>query len=112
MPAHTQALGMIQPFHLEDEGEDVEGFYCSVVCFCEGFVTKQLKVFDFKSDILQSLAFLDPPKCQSMPPSTFSRIQKCLPVQFDKADRVHCRFTGYICGIRESRCTCLLDDCT
>ena len=71
--------------HLEDEGEDVESFYFSVVCFYEAFVTKQLKVFDFKSEILQSLAFLDPPKSQNMPPSTFSIIQKCLPVHFDKA---------------------------
>lgn len=71
--------------HLEDEGEDVESFYCSVVRFYEAFVTKQLKVFDFKSEILQSLAFLDPPKSQNMPPSTFSIIQECLPVRFDKA---------------------------
>ena len=55
------------------------------MCFYEAFVTKQLKVFDFKSEILQSLAFLDPPKSQNMPPSTFSAIQKCLPVRFDKA---------------------------
>ena len=34
---------------------------------------------------MQSLSFLDPPKSQNMPPSTFSIIQKCLPVRFDKA---------------------------
>ena len=72
--------------HLEDEGENVESFYCSVVRFYEAFVTKQLKVFDFKSEILRSLAFLDPAKSQNMPTSTFSVIQKCLPVRFDKAE--------------------------
>ena len=71
--------------HLEGEGEDVESFYCSVAHFYEAFVAKQLKAFDFKSEILQSLAFLDPPKSQSMLPSTFSAIRKCLPVRFDEA---------------------------
>ena len=69
--------------HLEGKGEDVESFYCSLVRFYEAFVTKQLRVFDFKLEILQSLAFLE---SQSMPPSTFSVIQKCLPVCFDKAE--------------------------
>ena len=78
---HTSALLL----HLEDEGEDAESFYFSVVHFYEAFVTKQSKVFDFKSEILRSLAFLDPPKSQNMPPSTFGIIQKCLPVRFDKA---------------------------
>ena len=69
--------------HLEDKGEDVESFYCSVVHFYEAFVTKQLKVFDFKSEIVRSFAFLE---SQNMPTSTFSVIQKCLPVRFDKAE--------------------------
>ena len=70
---------------LQDEGEDVQGFYNSVLRFYEAFVAKQLKSFDFKSTILPSLAFLDPQKSQSMPPSTFSKIQKCLPISFDNA---------------------------
>ena len=44
--------------HLQDEGEDVQGFYNSVLRFYEAFVAKQLKAFDFKSEILPSLAFL------------------------------------------------------
>ena len=69
----------------QDKGEDVQGVYNSVLNFYEAFVAKQLNSFDFKSTILPFLAFLDPQKSQSMPPSTFSKILKCLPISFDNA---------------------------
>ena len=51
--------------HLDDnEGESVQKFFKEVVKFYEIFVTKQLKVFDFKSQVLSALAFLDPEECQ------------------------------------------------
>ena len=46
--------------HLQDEEEDVRGFYNSVLQFHEAFVAKQLKAFNFKSKILPSLAFSKP----------------------------------------------------
>ena len=72
--------------HLLDEGEDVQAFYSSVLQFYEAFVKKQLKAFDFKSEIFHSLAFLDPSKSQGMPPAaTFSHIEKYLSVSFNKS---------------------------
>ena len=70
--------------HLQDEEEDVHGFYNSVLQFYEAFVVKQLKAFNFKSKILPSLAFLDPRRSQSMPPPTFSHIQQYLHVSLIK----------------------------
>lgn len=70
--------------HLQDEGVDVQSFYSSVVHFYEAFVAKLLKAFDFKSEILSSLAFLDPSKSQSIPPATFNQIEERLPLCFDK----------------------------
>ena len=35
-------------FYLQDEGEDVQGFYNSILRFYKAFVAKQLKTFDFK----------------------------------------------------------------
>ena len=48
------------------------------------FVKKQLKVFNFKSEILSALAFLYPVKSVSMPTSVFDLIEKIL-IEFDKA---------------------------
>ena len=44
-----------------------------------------MRMPSFKSEILPSLALLDPRRSKSMPPSTFSQMQQCLPVCFDKA---------------------------
>ena len=53
----------------ENEGESVQKFFKGVVKFYEFFVKKQLKVFDFKSQVLRALAFLDPVKSVTMTPS-------------------------------------------
>lgn len=58
-------------------------------------MAKPLKAFDLKSELLPSLAFLDLHKSQSMPPSTFSQVQKCLPVCFDKA-KVSLEFREFV----------------
>ena len=72
--------------HLRDnEGESVEGFYKGVVKFYEGFVKKQLKAFDFKSQIFHMLSFLDPIQSQNIPQSTFDLIEDNIPVVFNKA---------------------------
>ena len=71
--------------HLFDEGEDIQDFYSAVLRFYQAFVKKHLKSFDFKSEILHSLAFLDPLKSQSMSAATFNQIQKCFAIDFDKS---------------------------
>ena len=49
--------------HLKDnEGESVQNLFRGVVKFYEFFVKKQLKLFDFMSQLLSALAFLDPEK--------------------------------------------------
>ena len=68
-------------------------------------MTKQLKSFDFKSTILPSLAFLDPQKNQNMPPSTFSKIQKCLPISFDNATKVSLELREFAVDLDVARVT-------
>ena len=69
---------------LVDEGKDTRDFYDQVIKFYEAFMKKQLKAFDFKSEIFKVLSFLDPCKCQSMTPASFDLLEKYLPVPFDK----------------------------
>jgi hypothetical protein len=69
---------------LVDEGEDIRDFYDQVIKFYEAFMKKQLKAFDFKSEIFKVLSFLDPCKWQSMTPASFDLLEKYLPVPFDK----------------------------
>ena len=69
----------------ENEGESAQKFFKGVVKFYECFVKKQLKVFDFKSQVLSTMAFLDPMKCVSMPTSVFDLIEEQFSLDFDKA---------------------------
>ena len=50
-------------------------FYETVVLLYEKFVTKLLKVFNFKSQALSSLSFLDPVQKQYKSPSAFDKVE-------------------------------------
>ena len=69
----------------ENEGHPVRKFYAGVIKFYESFIQKQLKVFDFKSNVICTLSFLDPPLSQKMPLSTFDIIEDRFPISFDKS---------------------------
>lgn len=72
--------------HLSDnEGEILNEFYKGVVEFYQRFIQKQLQKFDFKSQLLQTLSFLDPANSQGIKQCTFDQIDDLLPVTFDKA---------------------------
>ena len=47
-------------------------------------VQKQLQKFDFKSQLLQILSFLDPANSQGIKQCTFGQIDDLLPITFDK----------------------------
>ena len=71
--------------HLEEnEGESLKEFYSGVKKFYLGFVKKLLKVFDFKSQVLSTLGFLEPIASQKMSPSCIDRISDLFPISFDK----------------------------
>ena len=63
----------------------MQKFFEGVVKFYEFFVKKQLKVFDFKSQVLHALAFLDPVKSVTMPTSVFDLIEENFSLDFHKA---------------------------
>ena len=68
--------------HISDnEGEAVGSFYKSVIKFYQGFVKKQLKIFDFKSQVLRTLFFLNPAEIQCVPQTVFA---DTIPIAFDK----------------------------
>ena len=69
----------------DNEGESVKLFYERVVLFYEKFVTKLLKVFNFKSQALSSLSFLDPARSQHESPSAFDRVEENIPISFEKS---------------------------
>ena len=60
----------------DNEGESVKRFYERVVLFYEKFVTKLIKVFNFKSQALNFLSFLDPARSQHESPSIFDKIEE------------------------------------
>ena len=68
----------------DNEGGPVNNFYSEVVSFFMSFVKKQLKCFDFSSDIFHTLSFLDPLLCQDLPLSTFDSIGTIFSIAFDK----------------------------
>ena len=68
----------------ENEGEVVKEFYSGVIKFYSGFVKKLLKVFDFKSQVLSTLAFLEPTASQKISTSSFDRIADIIPITFDR----------------------------
>jgi hypothetical protein len=69
----------------ENEGESVNVFYTGVKRFYQAFVTKLLDKFDFKSDMLRLLKFLDPTQCQNIPITAFEKIEEIFPISFDKS---------------------------
>ena len=69
----------------ENEGESVKGFYEHVIKFYQRFLDKLLKVFDFRSEVLSSLSFIDPMKSQIISSSLFDKIEDNFPISFDKA---------------------------
>ena len=69
----------------DNEGESVKTFYERVVLFYAKFVTKLLKVFNFKSQALSSLSFLDPARSQHESPSVFDKVEENVPISFDKS---------------------------
>ena len=71
--------------HHQDDGCNVTLFYEGAIKFYITAVKKLLKVYDFRSNILQTLSYLDPVKCQTIPQSTFDSIEERIPVSFDKA---------------------------
>ena len=60
-------------------------FYKGVIQFYQHFIQKQLQKFNFKSQLLQILSFLDPANSQSIKQCTFDQIDDLLPITFDKA---------------------------
>ena len=66
----------------DNEGESVKPFYERVVLFYEKFVTKLLKVSNFKS---QALSFLDPARTQHESPSLFDKVEENVSISFDKS---------------------------
>ena len=60
-------------------------FYEHVVKFYQRFLGKLLKVFDFKSQVLNSLSFIYPTKSQLTSSSVFDKIEDNFPISFDKA---------------------------
>ena len=60
-------------------------FFKDVIKFYEYFVNKQLKVFNFKSQVLSALEFLDPVNSMTMPTSVFDLIEEKFSIEFDKA---------------------------
>ena len=69
----------------EDEGESVKVFYEHVVKFYQQFLSKLLKVFNFKLDIFNCLSFIDPAKSQVSHSSISDKIEENIPISFDKA---------------------------
>ena len=59
--------------------------YKGVVQFYLRFVQKQLKKFDFKSQLLHIVSVLDPVNSQGIKQCTFDQLDDILPVTFDKA---------------------------
>ena len=79
---NTTALAV----HLSDnEDELLNEFYEGVVQFYQRFIQKQLQKFDFKSQLLQILSFLDPAYSQGIKQCAFDQIDDLLPITFDKA---------------------------
>ena len=71
--------------HLKDnECERVSGFYKDTVNFYQRFIQKQLQKFDFKSNLLHILSFLDPPNSQNIKQSTFDQVNELVPLTFNK----------------------------
>ena len=71
--------------HLSDnEGEVLNEFYKGVIQFYERFVQKQLQKFNFKSQLLHILSFLDPANTLDIKQCTFDQIEDILPICFDK----------------------------
>ena len=64
----------------ESEGIDVDGFFVQVKAF---YVNKLLDKFDFESNILSLLKFLDPSECQNVSLSTFDKIKDDFALKFD-----------------------------
>ena len=60
-------------------------FYEGVIQFYQCFIRKQFKNFDFKSQLLHILSFLDPVKSQGIKQCTFDQLGDILPITFDKA---------------------------
>ena len=58
--------------------------YEGAVAFFQRFILKQIQKFDFKSDVLHILSFLDPAKCQQIKPGIFDQIHETIPLSFDK----------------------------
>ena len=69
----------------QDEGCNITVFYEGAIRFYIAAVKKVLKVYDFRSNILQTLSFLYPGKCQTVPQSTFDAIEEKFPIAFEKA---------------------------
>ena len=67
-----------------------------IVKFYENFVTKQLKVFNFKSEVLSALAFLITVRSVSMPASVFDLIEEKFSLEFDKA-RTKLEHREFVC---------------
>ena len=68
----------------ENDGVVVEPFYENVIKFYQGFVKKQLKVFNFKSQVLQTLSFLNPCQSQHVSQFMFDQIADNIPIEYDK----------------------------
>lgn len=73
---------------------NVAVFYKILITFYMAAVKNLLKLYDFKSNILQTLSFLKPSKCQTIPQSTFDLIEEKIPIAFDKSaiKLEHCEF--------------------
>ena len=68
----------------DNEGEVLNEFYKGVIQFYERFVQKQLQKFNFKSQLLPILSFLDPANTLDIKQCTFDQIEDILPICFDQ----------------------------
>ena len=67
-----------------NKDEILNEFYKGVIQFYQHFIQKQLQKFDFKSQLLQILSFLDPANSQDIKQCTVDQIDDLLPITFDE----------------------------
>lgn len=68
----------------DSEGEILNEFCKGVVQFYQHFMQKLLQKFDFKSQLLHVLSFLDPVKCKGIKQCTSDQLGDILQITFDK----------------------------
>ena len=68
----------------DNEGERLNEFYAGVLEFYQRFVQKQIQKFDFRSQLMHILSFLDPSQVQGIEQHTFDQIEDVLSIPLDR----------------------------